>query len=58
MPLYKKFAGGNSVDGNSRVSALVSGDSYLSIKNSSSKTKEVVAKSFKKGWASKFFEDQ
>ena len=48
MPLYKKFAGGNSVDGNSRVSALVSGDSYLSIKNSSSKTKRLLPNLLKK----------
>ncbi len=29
MPLYKKLAGGNSVDGNTKLSAMVSGDSYI-----------------------------
>lgn len=29
MPLYKRFSGGNSVEGNSKLSALVSGDSYV-----------------------------
>ena len=29
MPLYKKLSGGNSVDGNTKLSAMVSGDSYI-----------------------------
>ena len=29
MPLYKKLAGGNSVDGNTKLSSMVSGDSYI-----------------------------
>jgi hypothetical protein len=29
MPLYKKLSGGNSVDGNTKLSSLVSGDSYI-----------------------------
>lgn len=29
MPIYKKFAGGNSIDGNTKFSSFVSGDSYI-----------------------------
>ncbi|RLA07951.1 MAG: hypothetical protein DRQ51_04240 [Gammaproteobacteria bacterium] len=29
MPLYKKLSGGNSVDGNTKISAMISGDSYI-----------------------------
>lgn len=33
MPLYKKIAGGNSVDGNTKFSAMISGDSYIVFKD-------------------------
>jgi hypothetical protein len=29
MPIYKRISGGNSVDGNSKISSIISGDSYI-----------------------------
>jgi hypothetical protein len=37
MPLYKKLAGGNSVDGNTKFSSMVSGDSYILFTDKSTK---------------------
>lgn len=33
MPIYRKLAGGNSVDGNTKLSKMVSGDSYILFKD-------------------------
>ena len=41
MPLYKKLAGGNSVDGNTKLSAMVSGDSYIIFTDKSNKKRRL-----------------
>jgi hypothetical protein len=33
MPLYKKISGGNSVEGNTKFSSLIAGDSYVTFKD-------------------------
>ena len=44
MPIYKFISGGNSVDGNTKLSSIVSGDSYLTFNDQTNK-KERLAKS-------------
>ena len=41
MPLYKILSGGNSVDGNTKLSSMVSGDSYILFTDQSKKTQRV-----------------
>jgi len=43
IPLYRKFSRGNSVQGNSKLSSLVTGDCYLSINIDSGVSKKILA---------------
>ena len=44
IPLYKKLAGGNSVDGNSKLSAMISGDSYIVFTDKTNKKERLASK--------------
>jgi hypothetical protein len=44
MPLYRKMAGGNSVDGNSKLSAMISGDSYIVFTDKTNKKERLASK--------------
>ena len=48
MPLYKFLSSGNSVDGNTRLSSMVSGDSYILFTDQSKETQRVSPNLLKK----------